>query len=163
MLDGIILWFTLATTFAILASAAAFTDPDNPFFAGDFEDRERASMYIQGFLQLLWVTLLLAYYTLMHGGPGWTVGKKAAGIRVVMLNGSRVTYKTAFLRGVFLLGPQAVLPVILLLVPNMYVFMVAAFLYWPYFIVNIVLTFADGAMQRSIQDRLAGTRVVRQN
>ena len=44
-----------------------------------------------------WVSLF-AYYWLLEAAYGWTFGKLAMGLRVVMGDGSRVTAGAAFLR-----------------------------------------------------------------
>jgi uncharacterized RDD family membrane protein YckC len=42
--------------------------------------------------------LIFAYYFLLEGALGWTVGKKILGLRVVHVDGSRLTWRGALLR-----------------------------------------------------------------
>lgn len=155
MLDNVIAWFVLFVLAFAIGIIVAVTGYD---FSG--MESEKGVMLFQGGAQLLWVTIIIAYYTIMHGSTGWTLGKKAVQLRVVTLDGSGISYKTAFLRSIFVLGPQILVPFAFLLIPHIAAAVIIGLLYWPYLITNIVLTFSDTTHQRSLHDRIAGTKVI---
>jgi len=104
----------------------------------------------------------VAYFALMHGWRGQTLGKMAVRIKVVQANGQPISMMTAFLRALYYQGVgllSGVLVSIALLVEQP-ALMVLSNLASLYFVVSVVWALFD-KQQRAIHDLLARTRVVR--
>ncbi len=63
------------------------------------------SMQIGGAISLLAVCVEIVYFGQMHASGGQTVGKKAGKLKVVNLDGSAISTKTAYVRAVAYIGP----------------------------------------------------------
>jgi uncharacterized RDD family membrane protein YckC len=103
-------------------------------------------------------TAYIAYFTLMHGSRGQSVGKIAGKLIVVNLDGSPITMGTAFTRALAYHGPGYLNAVALLLsaeaagITNISVS--------GYLLANVLFALFDRGQQRALHDRIAGTRVV---
>jgi uncharacterized RDD family membrane protein YckC len=127
--------------------------------------------------------LLIMYFAYFHYRWGQTIGKRVGRIKVVSMDGSPITFGCALKRSVLYL-----IPVLVFLVINIYgwfwglvlikpggspmtktnefmqfgivslVVFAASFAWW---ITDRIVLLADPRMQRSLHDRLAGTRVIR--
>ena len=119
---------------------------------------------MQGGLNLAFYVVSAAYYTIMHGMKGQTLGKMAARIKVVDLAGGPINYKKAFLRAVFYQGPHMLAAFSLLLAwtPQnaVMIFGGLSLLAGLWALADVLLALTDRAEQKSLHDRLAATRVV---
>ena len=108
--------------------------------------------------------LYITYFFLMHGYWGQTLGKKAAGIMVVNLDGSKISRGAALARTVSSSGffIVAYFPVLFIEFKTLLfqVFGAVILALALLGLADVVFTLADSARRRSLHDRLAGTRVV---
>ena len=147
LLDSIILSLTCAAIGAVIGAINYKTigQPNNPLF---------------GVISLIAFVITTAYFTLLHGTRGQTVGKMAAGLRVVNnTDNSPISMQTALLRAFYYTGPNLVSSVVLFSM-NATLINVATVVVWLYGLVNLICALVDSDRQRSLHDRLAGTRVI---
>jgi uncharacterized RDD family membrane protein YckC len=104
-------------------------------------------------------TVQLLYFGLLHGARGQTLGKSAGKLVVVNLDGSPITTGTAFLRALAYCGLGYLHPLALLM-GLWQVVAASSVIFAVYGIANVIVALVDSAQQRSIHDRIAGTRVV---
>ena len=107
---------------------------------------------------------IIAYYTLFHASLGQSIGKMALGIMVVDAQGRRPTHRVAAIRALVYEGVDLFSSVLLLAVtdPGMidaYLAM-TPMVSFSWYVADAIAALADPAEQKSIHDRLAGTRVV---
>jgi|GEM_PF-2215199 len=107
---------------------------------------------------------VIAYFWIFHGSLGKTLGKMAGRLRVVNLDGSRISWSKALARafayegGVFLLAVA-----ILIFGPQRPMFYMVAVAFLGSWVLAdcFAIFFPDSApMQRALHDRICGTRVV---
>jgi uncharacterized RDD family membrane protein YckC len=127
IIDGILLAIAAVIIAVILALALVVTGGLGFFFAG--------AGFFGGF-GFLWGILAVLYYMIFDTYWGATIGKKAMGLQVQMVNGNKVTFDKAFIRNI-----SKIYPLILLID-------------W---IVGIATT---GDKRQKFSDRIAGTIVV---
>ena len=163
MIDGLIILFFITVT----GSLAGF-DPFSESLSGSMggatgEDALDRFRYGCG-MYILFNLSIIAYYTLFHASLGQSIGKMAMGIMVVDKDGRRPTHKVAAIRAFIYEGVDLGSYVLLLAVtdPGMidtYLGMtpLASF---SWYAADSIAALADQAEQKSIHDRLAGTRVV---
>ncbi len=104
----------------------------------------------------------IAYFALLHARNGQTLGKMAAKIRVVNLDGSSITFSTALIRALWYQGPGLITGAIGVIgaalgTPDLMQLGNLATLY----IIASIITALVNSHQRSIHDLLSGTRVIR--
>ena len=121
-------------------------------------------------LGLLVVTIELCLYILyfgsLHRWKGKTLGKMVGHLSVVNLDGTPISKTKAFARAaVFQFGLIMVLIATFLgmLTGNSSLFNWGIFVSWIWFLLDGVAALADTRMQRSLHDRISGTRVIRDN
>jgi uncharacterized RDD family membrane protein YckC len=117
-----------------------------------------AEQIASGAAQFLVVLIQLAYFTLMHGTSGRSVGKMAGNLKVVMLDLRPITMRTAFVRALAYVGPS-LLPAAVMFVSPL-ASQIVGILPGIYVLVDAIVAFTDKDMQRSVHDRIAGTRVI---
>ena len=120
---------------------------------------------------------LILYFSYPHYKWGRTPGKYVGRLKVVMFDGSPLTFRRALLRSVLyllpaLIGGAADLLLLPLMLPSaanpaphppsavmiiVGLVFIAAFVWW---IADCIFLIADTRYQRSLHDRLAGTRVI---
>lgn len=155
--DGLVLGFTWGLVAMIFGVGAFFSSP-SPL-------SDRSVLFTQGLLGIIGAGVYIAYYGLMHGMWGQTLGKMAGKLKVVMRDGSPANMRTTLLRAVYFIGPN-ILPSIGFLfvgfddVTGMMVVQFANILVGAYTLANIIFALIDRTEQRAIHDRLAGTRVI---
>ena len=119
-----------------------------------------------GVWQLGSIVILTAYYTLMHGKYGQTLGKMAVKIKVLNGNGSPISMNTAFLRFIYYNGPAMIGMIIIsisAIIGSDVLVMVSGVINSVagiYILVSAIMAIVDREQQRAIHDRLAKTRVV---
>ena len=112
---------------------------------------------------------VIGYFSLQHGQSGKSIGKVIGKLRVVNLDGSRISRKKALARAVAYFGIILVMtarPLTEGLLPEsatgrLNVLAELVFMLWT--LADIALALADTPMQRSLHDRICGTRVIREN
>lgn len=99
-----------------------------------------------------------AYYALFHGLWGKTLGKMAGGFRVVNMDGSAITMRTAVLRAFFSHGIFAISAAVGMFAffPGLILSVLSTF----YMLANIVSLPVDSLRNRALHDRIAGTKVI---
>jgi uncharacterized RDD family membrane protein YckC len=127
IIDGIIIVIAAVVVAVILALSLLVTGGLGFFFAG--------AGFFGGF-GFLWGILAVLYYMIFDTYWGATIGKRAMGLHVQMVNGSKVTFDKAFIRNI-----SKIYPLFLLID-------------W---IIGIV---TPGDKRQKISDRYAGTIVV---
>jgi uncharacterized RDD family membrane protein YckC len=116
--------------------------------------------------QLIYSVITAAYFVLMHGRYGQTLGKMAARIKVVRHDGGNIGMGTSALRYIYFQGPAllgtALLTAAFMLDSPPLEVSAAAMsgLSSIYVLISGVLAALDRDQQRAIHDRLAMTRVV---
>ena len=117
-------------------------------------------------LPLVNAGISLAYYTVMHGMFGQTLGKMAGRIRVVNGDQSPITMSTALLRALYYQVPAIVSALIMAVAiladsqGGLAAADVVNVLFGIYIIASVIVALVDREQQRAIHDRLAGTRVI---
>ena len=97
-----------------------------------------AGFHLQGAPFFLWLVVALAYYIVMEGQSGATIGKRLIGLKVVKLDaGAPIDWQAAIVRNV------------LRLLDGLFFYLIGAILVW-----------TSGNKQR-LGDRVAGTVVIR--
>ncbi len=107
--------------------------------------------------------LYILYFGNLHGWRGKTLGKMAGHLCVVNLDGTPISKTKAFLRAaVFQFGLIMVLLATFagLLTGNKSLFTWGVCVSWVWFLLDGVVALADTRMQRSLHDRICGTRVI---
>lgn len=100
----------------------------------------------------------IAYFALLHARGGRTVGKMAGGLRVVTMQGEPISSKTAVLRAFAFMGPFLLAPLLLLV--SLPAYSVGFFVAELYGVIDGALCLTDRKTQRTLHDRLTGTRVI---
>lgn len=113
------------------------------------------------------MAISMAYYTLMHGSRGQTLGKLVGRNKVVNTDGSSIDMRIAFLRILFLYLPALIGIVITsagmisqvksLLISGQIINGLGGL----YILASAVVALVDSDQQRAIHDRLVNTRVIR--
>lgn len=116
-------------------------------------------------------SISIAYFTIMHGTRGQTIGKMLGKIKVVNADGTPIDMKTAFYRAMLYQGPSLIPPIVGVIIGGSgdiyrqifqqtalqsYMQFIAVF----YVIISIVLALSDKAEQKAIHDRVVKTRVI---
>jgi uncharacterized RDD family membrane protein YckC len=116
-------------------------------------------LIVAGIAQLVGVCISLAYFTMLHGSRGQSVGKMAGKLKVVRIDGQPMDMKTAFIRalGYQGLGLISAFLVMTAIVPLQ---LVGSLIVSVYGLANAIAALVDRSQQRAIHDRIAGTRVV---
>jgi len=119
---------------------------------------------------LLLGTISVGYFTVMHGRKGKSIGKMAGSLRVVNLDGSPISRRAAAARAVAYCGVIFLFVVALSLMLAWHPTTAHALIVGPLLLacpvwglVDVIATLADTRTQRSLHDRICGTRVVREN
>ncbi|MFP4055241.1 MAG: RDD family protein [Candidatus Brocadiia bacterium] len=125
---------------------------------GEVVPGEQARSATAGF-NLFFALLTVAYFALLQGATGQSLGKMAGRVRVVLPDGGPIGYGKAFVRSVVKEGPQVVPPAVLLAggASLAEAFQVAVGLYM---LVNLGVMLSDQAQHRALHDRVAGTRAI---
>ncbi len=133
---------------------------------GGFGVPAGASLFL-GFYAVLLGLMYVAYFSICHAKWGCTIGKKAGKLRVVNLDGSPISTGTAWIRGFAYAGGDVVIGLMMLfagLTGNSMVAMavvgIVELLVFGWILADIIMALVDTRMQRSLHDRVAGTRVV---
>ncbi len=106
------------------------------------------------------------YFGLLHGWKGKTFGKMAGHLKVINLGGTPISKSKAFARAaVFQFGPILLLIAAFLgvLTGHKSLFNLGIFVSWVWLLLDGLVALADTRMQRSLHDRICGTRVIREN
>ena len=126
-----------------------------------------AGAAIDGLAGLITIGMAFAYFTLMHAKSGQTVGKKAAKLKVVRLDGKPIDLRTSVIRTAVYQGPGLVGAVMVSLAISPGLSAVAlvggviSILSLVYLLVTAIMALVDKSKQQAIHDRVAGTRVIR--
>ena len=114
---------------------------------------------ISGGITLVLTAAQLIYFGAMHAARGQTLGKMAGKIRVVNLDGSPISAKTAYVRALAYTWPNLVQGVLQLSGAPAVVQLASGILaVWS---LADVITALINSQQRSLHDIIAGTRVVK--
>jgi len=113
---------------------------------------------------VLGVAMLASYFALLHGRGGETVGKGFYALRVVNTDASPLRRKKAWLRASLFPGLFMFSSLSALLVPLVgheeLVSAIAGASVWGVVIIDVGMAMTDSKQQRTLHDRLAGTRVI---
>jgi len=154
-LDGLIL-FIPSLVINVLFGAATW-NPANTGAKSAFVFSR--GMLLVGVGELLMFAIGTAYFGILQGYNGQTLGKRSGREKVVRLDGSPIDMKTGILRGAYYCMPGAILAVGGLST-IISVFGVCYVLSILWSLADIICLVADSRMQRALHDRLAGTRVI---
>jgi uncharacterized RDD family membrane protein YckC len=117
---------------------------------------------IAGSISLLTTVVQIVYFGQMHASSGQTVGKKAGKLVVVNVDGSPITTGTAYVRALAYCGPGLLSGLATLAgIPALLVGATLVVSAWG--LIDVIMALVDRQMQRSLHDRIAGTRVVEKN
>ncbi len=148
----LLLWFLLIAVFAIWVVV--------PFHV--FRGNRVGALVSYSFF----AGVSLAYFLILHGDVEKSVGKMLGQMRVVRLDGSRASWKTIVLRSALYPGTVLISGMACLLAGlageishNLMLELVAvAFVIW--MLADALTALFDTRMQRSLHDRICGTRVI---
>lgn len=113
-----------------------------------------------GALALLSAAASLFYFGAMHAAKGQTVGKMAAGLRVVNNDDSTpITSQASYVRAIAYIGP-AFLSAIATFTGVLAAVSIAGVVALIWGLVDLIMALVDGDRQRSLHDRIANTRVI---
>ena len=119
---------------------------------------------------LLLGTISVGYFTFMHGRKGKSIGKMAGSLRVVNLDGSPISRLKAAARAVVYCGAMFLFVAVLLLMEawhptktRLVTIGSLTFVCLIWGLLDIICAVFDTRTQRSLHDRICGTRVIRLN
>lgn len=150
--DGIVLFVIMLGLQVVIVGETIFSAMGSPAAAEQFQQEVAMSSLLLFFIGF-------AYYTVLHGTRGQTLGKMAGRIKVVRPDGKAIGMGKAFVRTLAFDGPQIITPFIALS-GNMQAQTLFSRIGTVYILVNVVVLLLDSAQNRAIHDRVAGTRVV---
>jgi len=103
--------------------------------------------------------VFFVYFGQFHAISGQSLGKKAGKIIVVNEDGTRITTKTAYIRALAYMGVNILATLAAVIGGrSAYVIMLAVSSLW--LLAEVICLLVDREGQRSLHDRIAGTRVV---
>jgi uncharacterized RDD family membrane protein YckC len=108
---------------------------------------------------LIAVIAQFIYFGAMHAAGGQTLGKKAGNEVVVNLDGSPVRAPAAYIRSLAYVGPNF-LAAIAKFTLNPMAIGVTTMIVFVWALADILFALLDSSQQRSLHDRIAGTRVI---
>ena len=118
----------------------------------------------QGFSDLFTFVIALCYFALLHARNGKTFGKMAGHLQVLNMDGTPISARTAWIRSfVFVwsnLFTGLCLLFILPIVGSAIVLTITGLIGFGWIVADVVCALVDTRMQRSLHDRIAGTRVI---
>jgi uncharacterized RDD family membrane protein YckC len=104
----------------------------------------------------------IAYFSVLHGWKGRTVGKMAGNLKVINMDGANVSWKKATARAFAYVGCIFIYPIAALF-GNALTLGIAALLVAAWALTDIILGLVDTQFQRTLHDRICGTRVIQFN
>ncbi len=117
--------------------------------------------------RIIALTIALAvavlYFGLLHGWKGQSLGKMVGKLRVINMDGTPISKPKAFARALaYMFGSVllALAMLIALLAKNMTLIAAGVSLGYIWVLADCILALVDTRMQRSLHDRICGTRVV---
>ncbi len=132
----------------------------------------QGSMGHYGFILLvysLFAVVSSLYFSILHGGAGKSIGKMLGRLRVISLDGSRASWKRILMRSVLYPGTIAIIGACGLLPSSVgegalkILIELAAGAFMAWVLADALTALFDTRMQRSLHDRICGTRVIREN
>ncbi|MCC7193868.1 MAG: RDD family protein [Phycisphaeraceae bacterium] len=115
---------------------------------------------MQTAISIFGIAVCFLYTVVLHAKYGQTLGKRATGIKVVMLNGSPISMRTSIKRSLIFYGPQVIGPILTVtLIDYEMIGVTLTGLGSLFYFADCIVTLAD-RQQRSIHDQLAGTKVI---
>jgi uncharacterized RDD family membrane protein YckC len=143
LIDGIILGLILGIIVVpilmkVFSSMFASVPMADPSVMDQTQITEMATGMLRtlSLISIIDMVVVGGYFTLLEGGPGQTLGKKALGLKVVTPEGERIGYLKAFARYICKIVSSAILFI---------GFIIAAF----------------DSEKRTLHDRICGTRVIK--
>jgi uncharacterized RDD family membrane protein YckC len=157
---GVIDWFVFMAIFTGYSLISrAFYEMPNPNGVDTWPKALIAAMSMISVVGL-WV----CYFAFCHGRSGESFGKHLLGITVVNKDGSKISWRTAWIRAGLFPGVMLLSPIVILMAPASPILLNAAKVIapsvWFVIIADVLVGLLDLRNQRTIHDRLAGTRVI---
>ena len=156
-LDGIVLipvilivGFTMALASVEVSSSLKAANPAQR--AGDLFEMLAIVYLFLGAIEV-------AYFSVLHGWKGKTFGKMVGKLRVINMDGSPISWKKATARAFAYIGWMFLYP-LALLSENFLLFGTVGLIVAVWGLTDIILGLADTRMQRTLHDRICGTRVI---
>ena len=113
-----------------------------------------------GIVTLLSGVVYIVYFGAMHAASGQTLGKKAGKIKVVRdADGGAIDSSMAYIRAIAYAGPN-VITGLAYFTQSPGLILVISVVVGLYGLADVIMALVDRARQRSLHDRIAGTRVV---
>jgi uncharacterized RDD family membrane protein YckC len=150
-LDGLIIGIPVAIITGVASAGSAAAGAANS-----------GGAVVIGVVSFIGVALQIVYFGQMHGARGQTVGKIAGKLVVVNEDGSRISMPTAYLRSLAFKGPSLLSGIAIISGALVFV-SVASLIAGLWGLIDIILALVDREGQRSLHDRIAGTRVVQRD
>lgn len=116
-----------------------------------------------GMGNLLSVAAAILYFGLLHGWNGQSLGKRVGNLRVINMDGTPISKSKAFARALAYTFGNVLIALTLfvgLLTKNMTVFALGSVLAGVWGLTDCIMALVDTRMQRSLHDRICGTRVI---
>ena len=166
-LDGLVLLIPTWIVEAIFVVMVVLMNGRNMF--GSLSNGGQNSLVLI-FMRLIYLAvclLYISYFAVMHALEGQTVGKMAGHLRVVNLDGSAISRRTAWIRGLAFGVPTLSLGVPMVIFGGILPAYFASVLIgvfglfgFIWLLADYICALVDTRMQRSLHDRIAGTRVI---
>ena len=117
-------------------------------------------------VSIIALAVAILYFGLLHGWKGQSLGKMVGNLRVINMDGTPISKPKAFARALaYTFGNVLVVLALLagLLTKNVSIIAAGVFLGGTWGLADCILALVDTRMQRSLHDRICGTRVIRLN
>ena len=115
---------------------------------------------------IIGLAVAILYFGLLHGWKGQSLGKMVGNMRVINMDGTPISKRKAFARALaYMFGSalMALAMIIGVLAKDMTFLAVGVALGYIWVLADYILALVDTRMQRSLHDRICGTRVIRLN
>ena len=153
-------WLILVPGFlgisALVGRSVNFSSPDR---SSAHLRRVSTALHVGGVLYLIFGAIVIAYFSIMHSWKGKTIGKGIGGLHVVNADGSPISWRRATARSFVFLG--IMFPYYIAIstgIGNLMEITAYAVLAW--IVADAAGGITDTRMQRTLHDRICGTRVI---
>ena len=114
-----------------------------------------------GLIYLLAALVAIFYYSIFHAWKGQTIGKMVCKLRLVNLDGSHVSWRKALARSIVYYGLTFIYCIIFF-TANVTAIGIAGFIETAWVLIDMSFQMIDRCTQRSLHDRICGTRVIKE-
>jgi uncharacterized RDD family membrane protein YckC len=125
-------------------------------------DSTQPNLATVGLISIIGTAVAIVYFGQMHASRGQTVGKIAGKTKVVNMDGTPITMQTAYIRAIAYTG-ISVVSGIAYLTGSVGLIGITSLIVGIWGFSNAVACLVDRKFQRTLHDRISGTRVIQLN